>query len=290
MAVTITVVIPVRLAQSTIESTLEAAIGQAREVGGEVVVAICRSDPSYSIVESIAARESEVLRLVTSGEPCGVPQLRRDGVRAARARWVVITEDHCLFRSGWLAGMLRGAGDVRGGAVANGRNSYAGWAQYFSRYAAFMPPVQDGPAAQLPGNNACYARHLLDSESIEEGFWEAELNRKLAERGVQLFMCSGLTIAQRQQRDWLEFASLRFRHGRCYGGQRGGSTLLALLRGPLIPAILIWRILRAESHKRYKVGWFVVTFPLLAFYILAWSLGEEVGYLAGPGHSCRSTD
>ena len=290
MGVTISVVIPVRLAQATIASTLEAAIGQAREVDGQVIAAIWRGDPSYRVVESIAAKEPGVLKLVTSDAPCGVPQLRHDAVRAARAPWVVITEDHCLFPSGWLAGMLKGTGDVRGGAVANGRDSYAGWAQYFARYAAFMPPVKDGPAPHLSGNNACYARHLLDSVLTEGGFWEADLNRKLAERGVRFFMYSGLTIKQRQQRGWFEFASLRFRHGRCYGGQRGGSKPLALLRAPLIPAVLIWRILRAELHQRYAVGWFVVTLPLQVLYILAWSLGEGIGYLLGPGQSCRSTD
>jgi hypothetical protein len=290
MDVTVSVVIPVRLAQSTIESTLEAAIRQAREAGGEVIAAVWRGDPSFALVESIAAMHSGILRVVAVADRCGVPQLRRDGVRAARAPWIVITEDHCLFPSGWLAGLLKGAGDVRGGAVRNGRRSYGGWAQFFTRYAAFMPPVKDGPVQHLSGNNACYPRRLLDSAAINEGFWEAELNRELAGRGARFFMCSALAIEQRQQRGWSEYVPLRFRHGRCYGARRGGSKPVALLRAPLIPAILMWRILRAEMHKRYHLGWFAATLPLLVCYLLAWSLGEVIGTLAGPGQSCRSTD
>jgi hypothetical protein len=290
MDVTISVVIPVRLAQGTIEATLEAAIAQAREVGGEVIVAVWRGDPSFQVVEPIAGRQPGVVRLVAAGQRCGIPQLRRDGVRAARAPWVVITEDHCVFPSGWLAEMLKGPGDVRGGGVTNGRRSYAGWAQYFTRYTAFMPPVPQGPVEHLSGNNACYARHLLESASIGDGFWEAELNRELQGRGVRLLMCPTLALEQCQQRGWLEYMPLRFRHGRCYGARRGGSTLGSLLRAPLIPLILIWRILRAQSHKRYHLGWFTLTLPLLVCYVLAWSLGEICGSLSGPGASCGNTD
>jgi glycosyltransferase involved in cell wall biosynthesis len=290
MEVTISVVVPVRMAESTIESTLESAISQASQAGGEVIAAVWREDPSLERIERLAARHPGVLRVVIAGRRCGIPQLRRDGVRAARGPWVVITEDHCLFPSGWLAGMLSGPGDVRGGAVANGRCSYAGWAQYFTRYSAFLPPAPDGPSRHLSGNNACYARGLLDSPSLDEGFWEAEFNRELIARGARFFLCSNLTIEQRQQRGWLEYVPLRFHHGRSYGARRGGSKLGWLLRAPLIPAVLIWRMVRAQWHKRYHPGWFVLTFPLLVCYVMAWSLGELVGSLRGPGKSSKDTD
>jgi hypothetical protein len=290
MDVTVSVVIPARFAESTIESTLEAAISQAREVCGEVIAAVWREDPSFRLIEPIAARHGDVLRIVAAERRCGIPQLRRDGVRAARANWVVITEDHCLFPPGWLEGMITGPGDVRGGAVGNGLYSYAGWAQYFTRYSAFMPPIPDGPVQHLSGNNACYARGLLESSAIDEGFWEAEFNRELAARGVPLFMCSHLTIDQRQQRGWFEYLPLRFRHGRSYGARRGGSKLGWLFRAPLVPPLLLWRILRAQQQKRYHLGWFVLTSPLLVCYILAWGLGELTGSLLGPGKSGRDTD
>jgi hypothetical protein len=290
MDVIVSVVIPVRLAQATIESTLEAAIAQARDLGGEVIAAVWRGDSSFEIVKSVAAREEDVLRIVVADQRCGVPQLRRDGVCAARASWVVITEDHCLFPSGWLAGLLASEGDVRGGGVSNGRFSYAGWAQYFTRYSAFLPPVPKGMTRRLPGTGACYSRQLLNSPSLADGFWEAEFNGELLGRGVRFFMDPALTVAQRQQRGWLEFAALRFRHGRCYGGRRGGSKLGLLLRAPLILVILMWRAIREELHQRYHLGWFVLTLPLLICYFLAWSLGEATGYMFGPGGSCRSTD
>ncbi|MBZ5605969.1 MAG: glycosyltransferase [Acidobacteriia bacterium] len=289
MEVTVSIVIPVRLAQATIRATLQSAIAQAREAGGEVIAAVWSGDPSFEIVKSMAESES-ILRVIAAEQRCGVPQLRRDGVRAARAPQVVITEDHCIFPGGWLAGLLAAEGDVRGGGVRNGRRGYAGWAQFFTRYNAFLPPVGKGPARHLPGNNACYLSHLLESRSIDEGFWEAEFNRELLHRGARFFMDPALTVEQRQQRDWLEFVWLRYRHGRCYGGRRGGSRLGGLLRAPLIPAILLLRNARAAFGKRYHRGWFIVTTPLLFVYILAWSAGEIAGYLSGPGDSCRNTD
>src|SRR5690348_10605503 len=106
MEVNVSVVIPVRRAEATIESTLLAAIAQARELGGEVIAAVGRGDPSLEIVRAVEQREQPILRTVVADQPCGVPQLRRDGVSAARAPSVVITEDHCLFPPGWLAGLL----------------------------------------------------------------------------------------------------------------------------------------------------------------------------------------
>jgi hypothetical protein len=54
--------------------------------------------------------------------------------------------------------------------------------------------------------------------------------------------------------------------------------------------VLIWRMVRAQWHKRYHPGWFVLTFPLLVCYVMAWSLGELVGSLRGPGKSSKDTD
>src|SRR5712691_1604710 len=202
MEVTVSVVVPVRRAQATIESTLEAAIAQARELGGEVIAVVWRGDSSFEIVNTLPAREGDVLRMIVADQPCGVPQLRRDGVRAARGSWVVITEDHCLFPAGWLAGLIASEGDVRGGGVANGRFSYAGWAQYFTRYNPFLPPAPRGATRHLPGNNTCYPRRLLNSPSLADGFWEAEFNHELIQGGVRFFMDPALTVEQRQQRGW----------------------------------------------------------------------------------------
>ncbi len=289
MDVNVSIVIPVRQASATIESTLLAAISQAREAGGEVIAAVWRQDPCCEIVQSIAKREG-TLRVAVAQEPCGIPQLRRDGVRAARGQRVIITEDHCLFPPGWVARHLSGESDVRGGGVANGRRTYTGWAQYFTRYSAFLPPMPQGSTKHLPGNSASYPRSLLDSPSLDAGFWEAEFNRELIEKGVAFFSDPALTVEQRQQRGVLEFAAVRYQHGRCFGGRRSGSKAGFLLRSPLIPAVLLWRNARAVLAKKSYAGTFMLTLPLIALYVLAWSTGEIAGYLFGPGDSCRRTD
>ncbi len=289
MEITVSIVIPVRQAMATIESTLEAAIEQARDVGGEVIAAVWQGDPSCKSVSELARRD-ETLRMVVAEDPCGIPQLRRDGVRAARGRRVVITEDHCLFPQGWIAGHLSPGVDVRGGAVSNSRRSYVGWAQYFTRYSAFLPPAAKGAAKHLPGNSASYPHALLDSPAIDSGFWEAEFNRELIEKGVPFFLDPALTVEQRQQRGWLEFAFLRYQHGRCYGGRREGSKFALLLRSPLIPVVLLARQARAVAAKKGYAGRFLLSLPLISMYVAAWSAGEIAGYLFGPGESCSRTD
>ncbi len=289
MEIKISIVIPVRRAQQTVESTLAAALKQARETGGEVIAAVWRGDPSFPSVAAFAERD-ERLRILVAEQPSGVPQLRRDGARAARGQRVVITEDHCLFPPGWLARHVSSAIEVLGGGVSNGRNSYAGWAQYFTRYSAFLPPVAKGRTNHLPGNSASYPKALLESRSIDPGFWEAEFNRELLEQGVPFFSDPALTVEQRQQRGWLAFAALRFQHGRCYGGRRTGPKFGLLLRSPLIPAVLLARNIRAVAAKKDYIGRFLLTLPLTGIYVLAWSAGEIAGYLFGPGDSCRKTD
>jgi hypothetical protein len=292
MEMNVSVAVPVRRAQATIESTVEAAIAQVREVGGEVIVAVWRGDPTLAILQSLAGRHQGVLKLIVADDPCGIPQLRRDAVRAAIAPWVVITEDHCLFPPGWVKRMLADARgvEVRGGGVRNARGSYAGWAQYFTRYSAFLPPAPEGTVTHLPGNSSCYSRRLLDSPLLQDGFWEAEFNHAAGTRGVRLVSDPALTIEQRQHRGWFEFIPLRFRHGRCYGGRRGASNIAHLMRIPLVPAILLLRIARAVLAKRGYAGWFLLTAPLIACYVLAWTFGEATGYLFGAGDSCFDTD
>jgi hypothetical protein len=250
---------------------------------------VWRGDASFKIVESIAAREN-LLRIVIAEQPCGIPQLRRDAVRAARAPRIAITEDHCLFPDDWLAGMTSPDDDVRGGGVSNGLRSYTGWAQYFTRYHAFLPPVGKGATRHLPGNSASYPRRAFELSSIDDGFWEAEFNGDLLRKGVRFFSDPALTVEQRQRRGWLEFALLRYQHGRCYGGRREGSKLRLLVLAPLIPLVLLLRMARAAARKPGYRGRFAVALPLIAFYVLAWSAGEIAGYICGAGESSGKTD
>jgi hypothetical protein len=291
---TVSVIVPIRRAQGTVSRTLEQLAGQAKDLDAEVIAAIADLDPTTALAPA-------GVRILLATGPAGVPQLRRDAVLATRGEWIVITEDHCTFPEDWLRNIVeecqRRSGTVCGGTVANGRDTRAGWAQYFSRYAAFLPTRACGPARGLPGNNACYPRHLIFDRlpMIEEGFWEAEFNDGLGREGIHFELLPGTGVTQNQQRGTWEYVPLRYRHGRCYGARRVAALkatkrIELLCLSPTLPALLFLRIVRSVFTNRFQRTNFLLSAPLILLYVMAWSAGEVTGYLAGAGASCCQTD
>ena len=283
----ITILIPVRDAASTIGRTLDSLLPQCEGNDAEVVLAVSDNDSSLAALDV-----PSVVRVVTVKSPAGVPQLRRVAAFEARGQLLVITEDHCTFPADWLRNLLLAArakpGSVCGGPVKNGRLTYVGWAQYFTRYSAFLPTGCDRRVSNLPGNNACYPAALIEARRpfLRDGFWEAEFNQQLARAGVPFLLAVKLAVTQHQERRALEYVSLRFRHGRCYGARRQGQRVKLILASPLLPALLFWRMLRAPLHRAR----FLLVSPLVLLYVVAWSAGEFFGYLTGAGSSCTETD
>jgi hypothetical protein len=230
------------------------------------------------------------IEILTVDSNAGVPRSRALALARARGERIAIVEDHCRFAPGWLDELLAAEADVAGGCVANGRRTYVGWAQYFTRYAPFLPPQRSRATRLLPGCNALYKRGWLDRNAHQfcDGFWEAELNQSLLAQGATFHLCATATITQTQRRGAIAFIALRFRHGRCYGARRPQADRPGW-RTVLIPAILFARVARAALRHDYAM-WFLLTAPLIAIYQLSWTLGEATGYLAGAGNSCSQTD
>lgn len=294
----LSIVIPIRRAADTIADTLDSLLPQCRNLDVEIVLAVCESDASLA---AIANRTGPQCRVVVAPSARHIPALRRDAILEARGDWVVITEDHCVFPAGWVANVINNLGGstrlIRGGPVSNGDRTLLGWALYFNRYIAFLPPVSDGPAAALPGNSACYPREALmaRTELWQDGFWEFEVNEALKRANFTLWLSPALAVSQNQSRGFWEYLQLRYRHGRLYGARRlrsmhAGARLLAALRAPLIPWLLQARALRAVIHKRAFLPHYIAVVPLLFVYQCAWALGEGTGSLAGFSGQCIETD
>lgn len=292
------VVLPVRHAPETLESTLRSLWPQCLESEADLIVCVADRDPTLRLAER---QTGLYTRLIVVPGTRSVPELRAAGARAAAgADYVVIAEDHCLFPPGWLAALLHAAREhaapVTGGGVANGRRGYVGWAQYFTRYSSFAPDADSGWTRALPGNNACYRREVLDrhADLLTEGFWEAEFNAEVA-RKQRFWRQAGIDVEQRQVRGGAAYLELRFHHGRCYGARRWSGAAWAqrarlLARSPLIPLVLFTRTLRAILPNRQLRARFFATALLVASYQFAWACGEITGYLLGPADSCSRTD
>ena len=296
----LSIVVPVRFAEQTLSRTLEALLAECRRLSAEVIAVVSSADPTAEILRALPADPQ--LRVLELTGPRSVPQLRAEGIRASRGRLVAITEDHCLFSSGWAAGMVeahrtRNAAAI-GGPVENGRSGDAlDWAIYFSRYLGSMPPLRRGPAATLPGNNACYKREVLDAHRslFAAGFWEYDFNNELVARGYTLWLEPGLVVTHNKPYRFAPYLALRYRHARCFGGmlnaRLGKAALLRrILVSPLIPALLALRAWRAILEKKRRQREFLLSFPALLLCYLVWFWGELVGLTFGPGEACSQTD
>jgi glycosyltransferase involved in cell wall biosynthesis len=294
----IVVIVPIRQAQLTIRQTLEGLSAQCEDCNAEVIAVVSESDGTSRLLRGFRAPR---VRVQIQPAGLGIPQLRRDGVLlAARAPYLVITEDHCTFPDGWLRRMakeIRERGGVIGGPVLNGNRTFIGWAQYFTRYSAFLTPASPGATSALPGNNAIYSRAEIAPyfPLLKEGFWEAEFNHALQAAKHPFRMEPDLAVEQHQERGAFAYMSLRYRHGRCYGWRRSRDAtpwtrwrLLAVV--PVVPLLLYLRAARKVFAKSGYAGMFLLTTPLLLCYFGAWAAGEAAGYLWGPGADSWDTD
>lgn len=256
---------------------------------GEIVVA------SASGLPAVAAGFTR-LRFVPAPRDASVFELRSSGLALAQGDAVAITEDHCVPGADWARALLdaHAAGHaVVGGPVEPAAGlGFSGRALHLCEYAAHLPPLAEGPAEILSGVNVSYLRTALERcrDVWAEAFYENEVHDALRAQGVTLYRASEAVVTAH-----LAFplaAAMRHlqRGGRRFGGYRvRGATPLrrALLRlaAPLVPVVLLWRLLRIVSARR--PAWLPFTLralPYSACLVGAWSWGEALGYWsAWPG-------
>lgn len=296
----ISIVVPIRFAEQTATRTLSALLGQCRGLAAEVIAVASAEDPTREALRALAGHPQ--LRIIEMAGRRSVPQLRGEGVRASRGRLVAITEDHCLFSAGWVAGLVEQHGlreiAAVGGPVEDGRTGGPlDWAIYFSRYLGSMPPLPPGSTRSLPGNNACYKREALDAVKglFAEGFWENDINNELLARGYVLWLEPDLVVTHNKPYRFFAYLGLRYRHARCYGGMIAGKLTAAArarraILSPLIPALLMLRAVRSIHAKKRRRSEFFLAAPAVLLCYLVWFWGELTGYLCGPGATCSETD
>jgi len=100
---TVTVVLPIRLATETIESTLESLFSQVHDYAVEIIAVGCEGDPTLSKVTAI--RRPNFRYIAVQGKH-GIPYLRGCGVTASRAEFVLIAEDQCIYPDNWIRSLV----------------------------------------------------------------------------------------------------------------------------------------------------------------------------------------
>src|SRR5439155_9065387 len=115
---------------------------------------------------------------------------------------------------------------------------------------------------------------LEHPDLLEEGFWEPSFHRRFRQAGKKLALDPDLVVVHHGTVTTASFAHQRYRHGRAYGSERAqrasfARRVLLLLSSPLVPSLLLARIVRRTAWRpRYRAR-LIAAFPWLVWFTLA---------------------
>lgn len=277
---------------------LASVVPEAQVLGAEVIVV----DRVGEEVRGRIALEHPAVRILAPdlGHRPSVPELRAAGLDVARAKVVAVLEEHCTAPSGWLA-TIRDRFEPEDAAIGgpildDGYRRLRDWVVYFSEYHNFLPPWPDGPRALLNGANIAYARAkvMAHRARLGEGYWEVVLHPHLEKDG-RFRAIDAMGVHHTGPFDYGYYLRQRYLLSRGWGGTRRtqvsmGRRLIHLVAGPIFPLFLLARITRRVFASGRHRGRFLLAVPLLLPALVAYSWGEWLGYLAGPGRALEEVE
>jgi hypothetical protein len=271
------------------EAALSRCLESLEAQAPEVVVAGDLEEDARTRLE----RRFPAARFVAARAGATVFLKRALGLAEARGRLLALTEDHCTVAPGWVEALRaahRAGRTVAGGVVENGHAATtAGRALYWCEYAAEMPPLPEGEAAVLSGVNVAYDRGvLLECREVwRDGFYESEVHEALRRAGHGLYRAAGAVVESHLAFGFREAIAHLFQGGLRYGrGRLARSSpavkALLCLAVPAVPAVLLWRLVRAVLRRRpWEAGHLALALPHAACLLTSWAAGEALGYWGG---------
>ncbi len=263
------------------------------ELGPLLTVVVAATDRPGASAEARRAWESEaggrIEVIVVPGR--AAPRLRRQGLEAARGRVVAFTEDSCLARPGWADAWLAAFDDpalVAGSGTVDldDRATTLDRAVVLCEYAPFLAGGAGRPLDRLAGNNFAVLREValrLTGDEVHEVPLLAAIRRE----GGLARLVEGATVRHVRRFGTAEAFADRLRFGLEYGrlrtvGARPWARWAGLVAGPAIFASQAARLARTLAanprHRRRSAP----AVPLALALLLAWSLGEWLGWTLGP--------
>jgi hypothetical protein len=268
-------------AAGSLGECLAALVESCAGIDAEILVVDASADDSADVARSFPGVRVTCLPVGTL-----VPALWGAGLRQARGRVVAFTIAQCLVEAGWARSLLHGiaagavgvAGrlDVRPGTGATGR------ATFYLRYSAWLA-TPDGPAREIPGDNAAYEHQALRAvrDSAGAPFWEVEAHERFRALGRTLVVQPGATAWFTDDTPLGTMAARRFAHGRHSGTFRVRSGIRTrwqmLLGAPLVPLVLLVRVGRRVARAPGHAPGFLSSLGAFLVLATAWAVGEAIG-------------
>lgn len=235
------------------------------------------------------------LREVIVEEHTLMPERWGFGVRAARAPVFACLTTEFVVHPDWARTLLQalasGAVGAAGAIELAPEAGITATAVYLTRFSAFLPR----PRAELsvtdniPGDTAAYQRAAVMAfpDLLSDGFWEVEFHRRFRAQGSPLLATNKSLSTFHSTRSCRSAVALRYRHGYEYGVTRvvrhHHKVWRLMLAAPLVPAVLLARILRRAASA--KGGWklAIKALPALGLICAGWASGEAAGAWAARG-------
>jgi len=278
---------------------LESLEAPAKRLDAEVIVIDRCGDERR---REIAERHSSVKVLPYPGDARpSVPQLRAAGVDEAQADIVAVIEEHCVAPPDWIETILaefEAADAAIGGPVLDDDfERLRDWVVYLSEYHNYLPPWDPGERYALADVGTAYRRDRLveHRESLGDSYWPIALHPLLAEGRGRLRAVPAMAVRHTGPFDYGYYLRQRYLLSRVWGGTQRDhvgvvTRMIHLAAAPIFPLFLLARIgRRVQPVPRFRRR-FVAALPLLVPVMLAYTWGEWLGYLAGPGKALEEVE
>lgn len=257
------------------------------------VIAIERLGASFA--HSVQAEFPEV-RVISVGNNATIPQMRAVGIRAASAEAIGVIEDHVIVPPDWTRKMLdeivSGADAVAGPVDNEATATLVDWAAFLCEYSTVLPPLTDGPADWLPGNNTVYRRDVLEQFDalLDDGKWENYLHDHMRAAGMSLVMRNTIVAGHKMHYTFGLYMSQRYLYSKSFAGARVSGEPLGrrILMGCFafaLPPVVFARVVRNILSKKRHLRELRRSLVLLVPFALSWGAGEISGYWFGAGRS-----
>lgn len=218
---------------------------------------------------------------------------RAIGLRLAAGRIVAMTEDHATPSSDWckqIAAVHEQPYDVIGGAIENGIDKPLNWAWYYCDFGRYGRPFTSRTADYVSDVNVSYKKSALDAvrEVWHDGYRETILHWRMREHGSELFLDDRLVVHQERPRLPLAKAFReRVAWGRVFAETRVavssiGQRLMFAAGTFALPPLLLVRSIRNMRRQDRSFKQMAAAIPIVFLLLVGWSLGELIGYVAGP--------
>jgi hypothetical protein len=227
---------------------------------------------------------------VDAARDLSIPGLWGLGLQRSSRDVVALTTAHFTPAPDWVPAIRRSHARLDspaiGGPIDPPRGgSLVDWATYFMRYSAYARCDREETRDDLAADNASYKRAavLAHADLLRDGFWEQDFHRRFRRAGRTLTLVPEMRVRQRRSFGFRRFARQRFDHGRRFGrarmsGRGTGTRIAYLLGSAAVPALLLARISSRVVRNGRDLGRFAAGLPILTCFVVAWTVGEAMGY------------